>query len=449
MLTNPVCQHGASVAVLLFFIVLAGAMGGAVHVSTPLFGTIAPNGRAYFRRPFRTRITNKVEVWSSDRVEFSDHVNFLQVDLRRGQGQSANNLPTSAPRALGQRENMVATYDWNKANRRFFRTPPSRLGVEETLWSNGERDRPCGSPCVAHCIAGQPRDFVRVPGLRKSIRHRLIDRFSESPVTFGVLVASAFHGTLSHKEGEANFVRTDVNEVSNEDLLLGVMEVGIDRALIIRENCTSPECMTQSGLALTCDAKKLGLTAQFDEAHGMVSNFCRVQLSRLSSCMNLVRQYEGDHQIGFAWVTRVRPDVYWTRPSPAAHQLNPDIAYVTPWASCGYGGMDWFYALPRSSADKVAKFTKESSCDTVSHESTLKTCRSCLGCECFLAGFLRQQGVQFSRLPWSWHAPSKFCGSACPYDWEVNESSILCGREDPRCMSEPCKMTNGVFVCPP
>merc|ERR1719235_747204 len=75
----------------------------------------------------------------------------------------------------------------------------------------------------------------------------------------------------------------------------------MDRALMIEEPCEDGNCL-QKVAGITCDAKDLGLTAQYDKASGKLNVFCDVQIRRFQSCMHLVREYEQDRTVNFDWV---------------------------------------------------------------------------------------------------------------------------------------------------
>lgn len=349
-------------------------------------------------------------------------------------------------------------YDWQAARGRFLALGSAVTGVHETIFAkqNDSAGSPaCGQPCVAHCIAGQPRELVPMPGLQKAIRYRLLERFSAKPVNFAVFAASSASGTPSVEEGAPGFVRTAVDAVSDEQLRPVLEFLNVDRALIMREDpgCEGGNCREKN--ALECQAQDLNITNQFDKSTGRYSGRpCVIQMMRLSTCLGMIQNYEGDHDMRFDWVTRVRPDVYFTRPIVPVSQLATDAVHFTPWASCGFGGMDWFYAMPRSMVDKVAGFGQGVSCgvysDPSKHKEDLRqACTECLGCECWLAAWLFAEGLNFQRLPWGWHMPKKFCGmDDCPSDWHVTESNIGCWEHDQRCRSQPCYVMNGTNWCP-
>merc|ERR1711879_353132 len=94
--------------------------------------------------------------------------------------------------------------------------PERRKGLEETIWS-GSRSK----PCVAHCIAGQPRDMISNKGIWKSYKHRLFEKFSDSPVVFVVFAATAFMGGLGGGDGTPAFVRSAVSDVDDKAMVPG------------------------------------------------------------------------------------------------------------------------------------------------------------------------------------------------------------------------------------
>merc|ERR1712028_154754 len=101
----------------------------------------------------------------------------------------------------------------------------------------------------------------------------------------------------------------------------------------------------------------------FDPRKGVVANICDVQFRRFQTCMNLVREYEADQHVAFKWVTRQRPDVYWKGFAGKFDGLDPNQVYLHAWAACGYGGADWFYFTGRKTADVLARFSDEFSCE--------------------------------------------------------------------------------------
>ena len=202
----------------------------------------------------------------------------------------------------------------------------------------------------------------------------------------------------------------------------------MDRALIIREPCTTGPCL-QKGVGLSCAARPLRLTAQYDKKTKNVTNFCDVQVRRFQTCMHLVREYEQDYKLKFAWVARDRPDVYFAEPAARYTKLRTDTVYVKPWAACGFGGMDWWYVMPRQHADTLARFPDNMKCEYLQHPKVQPVCADCIGCECFLAAWMYSQKVKFERVPppWDGFIPMKFCGGGCAPDWTVNKKAICRG----------------------
>jgi hypothetical protein len=339
--------------------------------------------------------------------------------------------------------------DWKAAAEgRFLEIQSTKEGVHHTIFAARSSDdsHKCGEPCVAHCVAGQPRDMIHEKGLWKSIKHRLFEQMSESPQIFATLALGAVEASHG-SEGTEGYVRTPQAEVQNEDVLPSFDYLGVTRALLIRETCTTGSCL-QKDLRLKCKAADMNITEMYDKSTGMYKNLCEVQMSRFADCMHLVRGYEKETKTKFDWVTRPRPDVYWTRPAPLITSLDRDKAYFTPWAACGYGGMDWFFALPRRHADSVAQFSSGIQCSHFRHKSIQSVCLTCPGCECWMAAWMFASNVSFTRLPWGWFTPAKFCpGDACPSDWEVTQQNIL--GLDPRSIHEPCtRNANGAVWCP-
>mmetsp|Transcript_50526 Transcript_50526/g.130174 ORF Transcript_50526/g.130174 Transcript_50526/m.130174 type:complete len:91 (-) Transcript_50526:249-521(-) len=86
---------------------------------------------------------------------------------------------------------------------------------------------------------------------------------------------------------------------------------------------------------------------------------------------------------------------------------------MTPWdrRAC-YGGFDWWYAMPRRSADVIARFRDEISCTDLDQEEILggdpyyskpTECFRALGCEGWLAAWMWRQKLPFDHLhefPW-------------------------------------------------
>jgi len=374
----------------------------------------------------------------------TEQASFLQLTAVRTRDLAAPSMPSRK----------LTAADWGIAAGIFVQIQSRREGVEETLYAKpGVHVHKCGRPCVAHCIAGQPREMIHFKGLWKSMKHRLFEQFSESPVVFALLAMGAVSPPVSDSgapvvEGTAGFVRTPQGEVSNEDMLPSLTYLGVDRALLLREACTTGECLAK-GLKLNCRASELGIKALVDKKTGMYSNLCELQVSRFRDALELVRDYEEEHKMRFDWVTRPRPDVFFTRPVTPASTLDPNSAHVSPWAQCGYGGMDWFYALPRKHADTVALFSNGVPCsDYKSRPEIAATCDSCPGCECWLAAWMFAKNVPFVKLPWQWFTPAKFCGAAdCPADWDVTAQSIL--GLDSRVAHEPCKKSKDLSLwCP-
>merc|ERR1719491_2865986 len=102
----------------------------------------------------------------------------------------------------------------------------------------------------------------------------------------------------------------------------------------------------QKSAGLSCAAKPLRLTAQYDKKTRNVTNICDVQVRRFQTCMHLVREYEQDHSVTFEWITRQRPDVYWQKPPGDISLLKKNVVYFREWRWCGYGNGDWFYMVP-------------------------------------------------------------------------------------------------------
>ena len=44
---------------------------------------------------------------------------------------------------------------------------------------------------------------------------------------------------------------------------------------------------------------------------------------------------EEDKSVSVDWVTRQRPDLYWTRPTGKVKGLPDDAVYLHAWAACG------------------------------------------------------------------------------------------------------------------
>lgn len=124
--------------------------------------------------------------------------------------------------------------DWKDAaaHGHFMEIPSKKLRVHHTIYSATSSDEPvkCGEPCVAHCIAGQPREMISVKGLWKSIKHRLFEQMSESPHIFAALALGAVRQSLG-QEGAMGYVREAQSEVPNEDLLPSLDYLGVKRAL--------------------------------------------------------------------------------------------------------------------------------------------------------------------------------------------------------------------------
>lgn len=321
-------------------------------------------------------------------------------------------------------------FPWADAVKKLHQMPSSSE-VTETIWSSGTEHK-CGSPCVAHCIAGQPRDFSNVPGLRKALKHRVFERFSPDPLVFAVFATSAYHHApdgapkgderITH-DGVEGFTRTIIEEMRNDSLAAlveGMEEIGVQRALLLNESCHDPSCMENP--SLQCDANDLGLSSGFDERDGKLHHICDIQFKRFQTCMTLVRDYEQEHGMKFDWVTRNRPDVYWVKPIIPASELQNHV-YVTPW-NVAYGAIDWFFAMPRGDADVFSQFTEGATCSQLHHPKILPACATSLGCECWMASWLYQNNVNFAQLDVAPYTVAKFCGAGCPNDWDVSDVSI-------------------------
>jgi hypothetical protein len=242
---------------------------------------------------------------------------------------------------------------------------------------------------------------------------------------FAVFVTSAYHADsgLVNKDGQKGFARTVMGNFTDTAKLLASMEdIGVHRALLLSEACEQPSCMENP--ALQCDARDLGLQDLFDTGDGKVHNICDVQVKRFQTCMNMVSAFEQERSVKFKWVTRSRPDVYWLKPIAPATQLD-QAAYFHAW-NVAYGGADWFYALPRTYAEVLARFPDEASCSQLHHPEIQKNCKI-LGCECWVASWMLQQGVpfkQFVGINSNACIPAKFCGEPCANDWHVSLANI-------------------------
>jgi len=341
----------------------------------------------------------------------------------------------------------ASSYDWKRAAGKFYQVPTRRCGLQETLWASKSsaslssqstsssstdsgmhpRRRLCGDPCVAHCVAGQPRELLEFQGLMKSIKQRLFEGFSKAPVVFAVFSANLMNG-VAPKEGMSAFVRAEVPAVSDKAFLPVLEYMQMDRVLILREDCTTGECMARSN-GFVCDANELGLLDYFDKKTCKLYDLCDVQHRRFQTCMHLVREYEVVERRRFDWVTRQRPDVYWMKPPPGGvAALMKDSVYVAqslPWGR-SFGGIDWFFAAPRGFADVLARFPDEMTCARLKRPEVLPrlfdrtaeaNCETDCGCECFLAAWLYSQDVKFAPLPEDPFMPLKYCGDRCVEKW--------------------------------
>lgn len=281
-----------------------------------------------------------------------------------------------------------------------------------------------------------------VPGLYKSIKHRLIDRMSEHSVVFGLFPISGMGGGSRAGDGTKAYVRTDVNSISASRLVPAMAYMQMDRAVLLSEPCKDGACLQKSA-GITCDAKDLGLTAQYDKQTGKLSVFCDVQIRRFQSCMHLVREYEQDEKVNFQLVTRPRPDVYIAEVAGPASKLSTKWAYMKIYAACGYGGADWLYIAPRHIADVIARFPDDMTCNALKRKDILpKPCKDCIGCECMLAAWLLSNGLTFSHLPWDGMIPLKFCGPGCAADWEPTPRNICRGTNDQKI--DFCEVRKGI-----
>jgi len=325
----------------------------------------------------------------------------------------------------------ASSYPWDEAKGILKQLPERRPGLKETIYARKtQRKKACGSPCVAHCLAGQPRSLPEVPGMYKALKHRLFDTLSDDSVVFGLFPISGMGGGGGGGDGTKAWVRQSVGELDPNSMLAPMEYMQMDRALLFSEPCEDGSCL-QKTAGITCDANDLGLTAQYDKASGQLSVFCDVQIRRFQSCMHLVREYEQDHGVEFDFVTRPRPDVYIAEVSGQASRLSPKYVYTKIYAACGYGGMDWQYIAPRFAADVISRFPDEMTCGAMKRKGILpKPCQDCLGCECMLAAWLLHNKVEFSHLPWDGMVPLKFCGPGCAMDWEPTRRNICRGTND-------------------
>jgi len=269
-----------------------------------------------------------------------------------------------------------------------------------------------------------------VPGLYKSIKHRLIDKLSDDSVVFGFFPITGMRGGSHGGDGAAAYIRTVTDGLTPERMVPSMNYMQMDRAVLITEPCRDGTCLQKSA-GITCDALDLGLTNQYDKKTGKLNVFCDVQIRRFQSCMHLVREYEQDEKVDFAFVTRPRPDVYIAEVSGPARKLSRKWVYTKGYAACGYGGMDWLYIAPRHAADVIARFPDDMKCDMMKRNDILpRPCKDCLGCECMLAAWLLSNDLTFSHLPWDGMIPLKFCGPGCAQDWEPTPKTICRGTGD-------------------
>merc|ERR1719359_2142237 len=108
------------------------------------------------------------------------------------------------------------------------------------------------------------------------MKHRWLEQFSESPVVFAVLAVGASKKTVDGPEGTEGFVRHPMAEVHDEELRPSFEFLGIDRALLLREACTTALCL-QKDARLRCNAAELNLTALYDKKTGIHTNLCEMQ----------------------------------------------------------------------------------------------------------------------------------------------------------------------------
>jgi len=400
----------------------------------------APNARLSF--PTMTLVAKACFRFSSTDTHFpfleaaidENECNLAMTASAQEQGVIKPKLSAAATSVIAEEDShsrshsshtSISPAKWSEATKKLVELESRSPGVKESIWASGE-DAACGEDCVAHCVAGQPRDFTAAKGLRKALKHRLFERFSESYAVFAVFVTSPYSSDgPANKDGGKGFARTQVGELTNTtSLLANFEEIGVHRAMLLYEDCQHPSCMENP--SMQCDKDEYGLTAAYNETDNKVHNICDVQVKRFQTCMGMVRDFEIEFDTTFKWVARSRPDVYWVHPVGPASNLKM-VAYFHSWA-VAYGGMDWFYALPRDVADVFARFPDEASCGILKNEEIQKDCHMALGCECWAAAFFRKNKVKFEKFvenSYNSCIPAKFCGAdKCPIDWDVNDESI-------------------------
>lgn len=286
-------------------------------------------------------------------------------------------------------------YPWNQAVRRFLSVEPQlQDSAEEQIWASGDRFR-CGKPCVATCLVGQWRQ--KVDRRDWSLLRDTFSRFSDGGALFTLWSAL---GTLRLS-----------------GIKVPLQNLRPDRALVMWEKCTTPECFREHS-QVVCDKhqnarlNKYFGTGNFYSMYGM----CDVQVDRMGQCMQLVREFEHDQGLKFDWVVKQSVDYKWF-PDVAATTLNSSMVYMQPWCegdgprAC-YGGFDWWYATPRAYADVISGFRDGVTCDHLDREEIIgkdpffhknTQCSTNFGCEGWLAAWLFSQKVRFRPLGcWKW-----------------------------------------------
>ncbi len=129
---------------------------------------------------------------------------------------------------------------------------------------------------------------------------------------------------------------------------------------------------------------------------------CFFQWTKWKRCLDQVLSFEADNGVRFDWIYKSRADSLWgERPKVRVYNMKMDRVYTQNRSfSCGYGGIDHVFAVPRMHWKSFFSLT-EQTCDDA-HRTDLPTCRrtECFGCECLIATWLVQNGIPFEE-EWS------------------------------------------------
>lgn len=327
---------------------------------------------------------------------------------------------------LSRKSSTVPRYPWEEAARHLYTAPRNRYDDtdSELLWASGAQHK-CGSPCVAHCVVGQPRHVVTAASGRSaeenlqhywgSAKQHAFGAFSEDPVVFSVL-------SISEEAGPE--CRHGQSAMHLDQLESALEFLNASRVLLVNDTCKTASCFRSKSRIGDCRNNETQETIvqapkrrknrrsmySGDMCHdsGDIYYSCDIQVGRVKQCMDLVEEYETEHHMKFDWVMRHRPDFVWSGPAVSVSSLDSEKVHMFPWHHnrC-YGAFDWFYAMPRKHAATIARFKDEITCEhavqvpswDALHKKPAQCVSSRLGCEGYLASWMHSQNVSFAELP--------------------------------------------------